>query len=146
MELFIFARFHARVGREGAVAEALREVSGPTRAAHGCLFPKAEVLLGSDASEQRLEALRTSGRLGQFDVLHLATHGVMDAERAFQSALILAQDNLPDPLERARQGLKPYDGRLTGRVDIPDGTVIPPVVAGGILYLYTSDAELVALR
>jgi outer membrane protein assembly factor BamB len=44
------------------------------------------------------------------------------------------------------EAISPYDGRLTGRVDIPDGTVIPPVVAGGILYLYTSDAELVALR
>jgi outer membrane protein assembly factor BamB len=44
------------------------------------------------------------------------------------------------------EAISPYDGRLTGRVDIPDGTVIPPVVAGGILYLYTADAELVALR
>src|SRR5580692_12665300 len=41
MELFIFARFHAREGQEAAVAEALREVSGPTQAEHGCLFQKA---------------------------------------------------------------------------------------------------------
>ena len=41
MELFIFARFHAREGREAAVAEALREVSGPTQAEQGCLFQKA---------------------------------------------------------------------------------------------------------
>ncbi|MEO8301365.1 MAG: PQQ-binding-like beta-propeller repeat protein [Rhizomicrobium sp.] len=44
------------------------------------------------------------------------------------------------------QALSPYDGKLTGRVEIPDGTTIAPVVANGILYLYTSDAELVALR
>jgi outer membrane protein assembly factor BamB len=44
------------------------------------------------------------------------------------------------------QALSPYDGKLTGRVEIPDGTTIAPVVAGGILYIYTSDAELVALR
>jgi len=44
------------------------------------------------------------------------------------------------------QALSPYDGKLTGRVEIPDGTTIAPVVANGIMYLYTSDAELVALR
>jgi hypothetical protein len=31
-------------------------------------------------------------------------------------------------------------------VEIPDGTTIAPVVANGVLYLYTSSAELVALR
>ena len=35
-ELFIFARFHASEGQEGAVAAALREVVGPTRAEPGC--------------------------------------------------------------------------------------------------------------
>jgi outer membrane protein assembly factor BamB len=44
------------------------------------------------------------------------------------------------------QALSPYDGKLTARVEIPAGTVIAPVVANGTLYLYTSDAELVALR
>ena len=44
------------------------------------------------------------------------------------------------------QALSPYDGKLMGRVEIPDGTTISPVVANGTLYLYTSDAELVALR
>ena len=37
MELFVFARFHAREGREEAVAAALREVVPPTRAEPGCL-------------------------------------------------------------------------------------------------------------
>jgi quinol monooxygenase YgiN len=37
MELFIFARFHAREGREAAVAEALRAVVAPTRAERGCV-------------------------------------------------------------------------------------------------------------
>lgn len=44
------------------------------------------------------------------------------------------------------EAISPYDGKLVGRVEIPDGTTIAPVVANGILYLYTSDAELVALR
>ncbi|MGO9255564.1 MAG: putative quinol monooxygenase [Bryobacteraceae bacterium] len=37
MELFIFGRFHARAGDEAALAQALDEVLGPTRAEPGCL-------------------------------------------------------------------------------------------------------------
>jgi quinol monooxygenase YgiN len=37
MEVFIFARFHARPGYEGAVEEALRDVVGPSREEAGCL-------------------------------------------------------------------------------------------------------------
>jgi quinol monooxygenase YgiN len=37
MELFIFARFHARPGQEDAVAAAIRDANGPTRAEPGCL-------------------------------------------------------------------------------------------------------------
>jgi quinol monooxygenase YgiN len=37
MELFIFARFHARPGNEGAVEEALVECMVPTRAEPGCV-------------------------------------------------------------------------------------------------------------
>jgi quinol monooxygenase YgiN len=37
MELFIFARFHARKGQENAVAQALREVVAPSREEAGCL-------------------------------------------------------------------------------------------------------------
>ncbi len=37
MELFIFGRFHARLGEERAVEEALRDVLGPSRAEAGCL-------------------------------------------------------------------------------------------------------------
>jgi len=41
MELTIFARFHARKGQEDAVAAALREIVGPTRAEPGCLAIEA---------------------------------------------------------------------------------------------------------
>jgi len=37
VELFIFARFHARAGQEGALEEALRNVLGPTREEAGCV-------------------------------------------------------------------------------------------------------------
>ena len=41
MELFIFARFHARDGAQDAVAAALRTVMPPTRAEPGCLAAQA---------------------------------------------------------------------------------------------------------
>jgi outer membrane protein assembly factor BamB len=42
--------------------------------------------------------------------------------------------------------ISPYTGKLIGRIEIPDGTYIPPVVADGTLYLLTNDAQLVAMR
>jgi outer membrane protein assembly factor BamB len=42
--------------------------------------------------------------------------------------------------------LSPYTGELLGRIDIPDGTYIAPVVANGTLYLLTNGAQLVAMR
>lgn len=36
MELFVFARFHAREGQQDAVAAALGDVISPTRAEPGC--------------------------------------------------------------------------------------------------------------
>jgi hypothetical protein len=35
---------------------------------------------------------------------------------------------------------------LLGEIDIPDGTMIAPVVANDILYLVTRDGRLVALK
>ncbi len=37
MDLAIFARFHARPGREGGVAEAILDNLAPTRGEEGCL-------------------------------------------------------------------------------------------------------------
>ena len=42
--------------------------------------------------------------------------------------------------------VSPYTGQLLGKTEIPAGTYIAPIVANGTLYLYTSNAELVALR
>ena len=41
MNLFVFGRFHARPGNEGAVDEALRDVVVPSRAEAGCLSIQA---------------------------------------------------------------------------------------------------------
>jgi outer membrane protein assembly factor BamB len=42
--------------------------------------------------------------------------------------------------------LSPYNGQKLGETDIPEGTFIPPVMADGIMYVLTNDAQLVALR
>jgi quinol monooxygenase YgiN len=41
MELFLFARFHARDGCETALREAIRAVEGPTKLEDGCLSYQA---------------------------------------------------------------------------------------------------------
>jgi outer membrane protein assembly factor BamB len=42
--------------------------------------------------------------------------------------------------------LSPYTGQKLGETEIPSGTFISPVVANGIMYVLTDEAELVALR
>jgi outer membrane protein assembly factor BamB len=44
------------------------------------------------------------------------------------------------------EAISPYTGRLMARVAIPDGAYIAPVVANQTLYLFTNDAQLIALR
>jgi CHAT domain-containing protein len=77
------------------------------------LFPRATVLLGSEASEQKLDDLAERNRLQDYRVLHFATHGQIDAIAATRSALLLARDKLPDPTEPARPSGMVCDGRLT---------------------------------
>jgi CHAT domain-containing protein len=77
------------------------------------LFDRPDKFLRSQASEQQLDALTTSGRLKEYSYLHLATHGLLDTQFPLRSALILAQDDLPDPLAQVLAGKRAYDGRLT---------------------------------
>jgi tetratricopeptide (TPR) repeat protein len=94
------------------------------------LFDRPETMLGSEASEQRLDEINRTGRLRQFDFLHLATHGKLDRQVALRSALLLARDRLPDPMRRILDGEPIYDGELT---------------AEQIIRTWTLDAELVTL-
>jgi CHAT domain-containing protein len=81
------------------------------------LFGRATRLLGSEASEQRLEQLAASGELSRVSHLHLATHAVIHPLVPERSALILAQDGLPDPVQQVLAGRPVYEGRLTvGRI------------------------------
>jgi outer membrane protein assembly factor BamB len=42
--------------------------------------------------------------------------------------------------------VSPYTGQAIGRVEMPDGSYLPPVVAEKTLYVLTNDADLVAMR
>jgi CHAT domain-containing protein len=80
------------------------------------LLPEPRLLLGSSASEQRLERMASSGALKGYSLLHLATHGEANASIPRQTALILAQDQLPTEKEQAERvlaGKKRLEGRLT---------------------------------
>jgi tetratricopeptide (TPR) repeat protein len=97
------------------------------------LLPSPTVLLGSAASEQTLEKIAVTGKLKSIGLLHLATHGEANLTRPLDTALILAQDHLPQPREqemRVLAGKRPMEGKLS--VDT-------------ILKQWTLDAELVTL-
>ncbi len=94
------------------------------------VFSRVELLKESEASEQNLERMAAAGELRKFRFLHFATHGLLDDRRALNSALILAQDRLPDPLAQVLDGKGLSDGRLT---------------AGEILRGWKLDADLVTL-
>jgi CHAT domain-containing protein len=81
----------------------------------GRLFDKgsAKLLLDSQASEQRLYELATSGELRRYRYLHLATHGEVDGDFPLRSAVVLSRDALPDPAKQLQAGRPVFDGRLT---------------------------------
>ncbi len=87
-----------------ALAQLFSSDDRPTRA-----------LLGTDASEPELDSLATSGELGRFAFIHLATHGVIDEGVPLRSAVILTQTGLPDPLAQVLNHKPVFDGRLRVR-------------------------------
>ncbi len=94
------------------------------------LFKEGTLLLGSDASEQELDALRSRKTLPEFSVIHLATHGKMDDLVPMHSRLLLSQDRLPDPAKELSIDRPVYDGTLT---------------AGEVMSTWKLNADLVTL-
>ena len=90
----------------------------------------ALLLVGADASEQRLAHLADQDGLRDFDVLHFATHARADTRHVERSELVLCQVSLPNNMARALDGEQTIDGRLT---------------AGEILNSWRLDADLVVL-
>ena len=70
------------------------------------------VLVGRDASEATLNGYVRANQLGDYDVLHFATHAIVDPRVPDVSALILSQVDLPDPID-AGAGDALTDGLLT---------------------------------
>ncbi len=95
-----------------------------------CKNHRLKKLLGPEASEQTLVKMVESGELREYQLLHLATHGVMDDRSAMRSALILYQEQLPDRLAQVAEGNEVFDGQLT---------------AEQIVRTWKLDAELVTL-
>ena len=42
--------------------------------------------------------------------------------------------------------ISPYSGQMLGRIELPDGALIPPVVADGTIYVLSDNGNLIALR
>jgi hypothetical protein len=82
----------ALAGNRGAIAS-LPRLAGSRReaAAIATMFPAATSYLGPEASEANLAMLAREDRLRGYDVIHLATHAIIDAEQPGESALVLAQ-------------------------------------------------------
>ena len=80
-----------------------------------CRHRPAQVLTGTDASEQRMDQIASSGDLGRFAFIHLATHGIIDEISPERSAVILTQTGLPDPLLQVLNKRPVFDGQLTAR-------------------------------
>ncbi len=80
------------------------------------LVPKTDTLLDSGASEEAMDELVRTGKLKQYRLLHLATHGQASGDQPRETALILSQDKLPTAAEAAAMvlaGKKPPEGKLT---------------------------------
>jgi tetratricopeptide (TPR) repeat protein len=74
---------------------------------------KPAILLGSQASEQRLDEMAKGGALSKYRYVHLATHGEVDHTWPLRSAALLARDQLPDAGKQLEAGLPVYDARLS---------------------------------
>jgi CHAT domain-containing protein/tetratricopeptide (TPR) repeat protein len=74
-----------------------------------------QILTDTEASEPTLAQMASSGSLSRFAYIHLATHGLIDDGVPQQSAVILTQTNIPDPLTQLLNGQPVYDGRLSVR-------------------------------
>lgn len=62
------------------------EVEGVAR-----FLAEPTILMGTEASATNLRRLASTGELREYDVIHLATHALVDVDRPEVSALILAQ-------------------------------------------------------
>ena len=77
------------------------------------LFTSATVLLDEEASERAVDQLRQSGELARFRYLHFATHGKGNDVIAFESKLVLSQNQPRD--EFSKPGEPWYNNEISAR-------------------------------
>ena len=71
------------VSRLPGTREEVRRIAG--------VFPSATLLLGRDASEREITRLATSRQLEEYDLIHFATHTLIDPILSTRSAILLAR-------------------------------------------------------
>ena len=109
-------------------------------------------LTRADATEPRLDALRKTRGLQQFQYIHFATHGRADRSSAFESSLILGRDERAekqlDAMEAAWECVK---ARIVGikcpslRVLFPGPKLDGRLTADEVLTYWKLNADLVTL-
>jgi CHAT domain-containing protein len=118
-QVVLVQRAAAEVLRSGVRSEGFAPLPGTRREveAIAVLFPSDRVtaLLGSDATESKLQALAQSGALKKYRFLHLATHGQANRDVALSSAIFLGTESdrpAAASADPAALELAP-DGRIT---------------------------------
>jgi outer membrane protein assembly factor BamB len=90
---------------------------------------------------------RADGRIHWVTQLPEFKNPEKKSDRIIWTGPVLASDRLivASSTEEA-YSVSPYDGRIMGKISLPDGVTIGPVVAGDTVYFLSDDAELVAYR
>ena len=72
---------------------------------------------------------------------------VKNQERAINwtGPLLISDKLIVTSSDGYMEAISPYDGKLLGRVSLDGGTSVAPIVANGTVYVYTDDADLIAL-
>ena len=97
-------------------------------------LPRSTVLLGADASEANLRRLIATHELSRYDLIHFATHAVVDDHFPGRSGLVLAESPRPATIDAATPGDR-------DRATLTDGFVTVDEITAD----WTLDARLVSL-
>ena len=90
---------------------------------------------------------RADGRIHWVTQLPEFENPKSKSNRIIWTGPVLASDRLiVASSEEEAWSVSPYNGRVLGRIALPDGVTIGPVVAGDTVYFLSDDAELVAYR
>lgn len=73
------------------------------------------ILLGANASEEKVMSCLGKGKGRIFDTILIATHTILDSQHGDQSSMVFSQVNLRDPLDAMRLGEPLYDGCISAR-------------------------------